>query len=172
MRYQCSRAIDRLLAKQVAPGPAARVLAAVERELSVPAPIWHGHRLIDEEDSAAPTAETARAQRNLEHVFSLLATVYPRESLQVAFGGLRSPNPGLRSLAIEYLEGVLPSSIQMRLWALLDAGTDDVLATSPEQALETLRRSQEIKVVTRTSDRAVTDVMGSYRGRPLNGRER
>jgi hypothetical protein len=148
VRYQCSRALDRLLAKHpaltVTPGP---VLAAVERELSVPAPIWHGHRLIDEEDGAA-VSDPARGQRNLEHVFSLLSTVYPRESLQVALGGLRSANPGLRSLAIEYLEGVLPPAIQVRLWALVDAGAAAAAPrTSPEEALEALRRSQEIKIV-------------------------
>ena len=148
VRYQCSRALDRLLARHASLRvPPAPVLAAAERELSVPAPIWRGHRLIDEEEPATG-AEAARAQRNLDHVFALLATVYPRESLQVAFGGLRSPNPGLRSLAMEYLEGVLPPSIQVRLWTLVDAGADDARAkTSPEQALEALKRSQEIDIV-------------------------
>jgi hypothetical protein len=149
VRYQCSRALDRLLAKYstltAPPGP---VLAAVERELSVPAPIWNGHRLIDDEDAGVPGADAVRAQRNLEHVFSMLTTVYPRESLQVALGGLRASNPALRSLAIEYLEGVLPPAIQVRLWALVDADTAEARPrTSPDAALEALRQSQEIKII-------------------------
>jgi hypothetical protein len=49
---------------------------------------------------------------------------------------------------MEYLEGVLPPSIQVRLWTLVDAGADEARArTSPEQALEALKRSQEIEVI-------------------------
>ena len=51
VRYQCSRAIHRLLSRH---GDlvvdSARLLAIVEREVSVPPQIWHGHRLIDHVD--------------------------------------------------------------------------------------------------------------------------
>jgi hypothetical protein len=131
---------------------AGRILAVVERELSVPVAIWQGHRLIDreegEEDAPASAADPAQAQRNLEHVFALLGTVYPREPMQVALHGLRSEHAGLRGLAVEYLESVLPPSIQIRLWKLVEATPDASREkTSPEQALEQLRMSQQVRVV-------------------------
>jgi hypothetical protein len=51
-------------------------------------------------------------------------------------------------LAVEYLESVLPPAIQVRLWALVNASVDDSrVRTSPEQALEQLRMSQEQRVL-------------------------
>ena len=126
VRYQCSRAIRRLLAKHPSRSvESARILAVVERELSVPPQVWHGHRLIDSverEDDSVMGPDTAQEQRNLEHVFSLLSTVLPPEPLSVALHGIRSPDPGLRGVAIEYLESVLPQTIWTRLWVLLDVG--------------------------------------------------
>ena len=48
VRYHCSRAIDRMLAQE--PEPAvdrARMIAVIERELSVPPQVWQGYRLLD-----------------------------------------------------------------------------------------------------------------------------
>ena len=56
------------------------------------------------------------------HVFSLLSTVLPPEPLSVALHGIRSPDPGLRGVAIEYLESVLPPGIWTRLWVLVEGG--------------------------------------------------
>ena len=89
-------------------------MTVVERELSVSQQIWMGHRLIDQPDRDDPTGPEEAvdlSHRNLEHVFSLLAAVLPREPLQVALRGLSSPNAGLRGLALEYLESVLAQSI-------------------------------------------------------------
>jgi ATP:ADP antiporter, AAA family len=127
VRYQCSRAIRRMLAKHPTRSvDSGRILAVVERELSVPPQVWHGHRLIDsveKEDDGMVGPDTAQEQRNLEHVFSLLSTVLPPEPLSVALHGIRSPDPGLRGVAIEYLESVLPAPIWTRMWILLDVGT-------------------------------------------------
>jgi hypothetical protein len=126
VRYQCSRAIRRMLAKLPTRSvDSGRILAVVERELSVPPQVWHGHRLIDsveKEDDSVAEPDTAQEQRNLEHVFSLLSTVLPPEPLNVALHGIRSPDPGLRGVAIEYLESVLPPAIWTRLWVLLEGG--------------------------------------------------
>ena len=127
VRYQCSRAIRRMLSKHPSRSvDSARILAVVERELSVPPQVWHGHRLIDsverDDDSARREPDTTQEQRNLEHVFSLLSTVLPPEPLSVALHGIRSSDPSLRGVAIEYLESVLPASIWTRLWVLLEGG--------------------------------------------------
>ena len=88
VRYQCSRAIRRLLTKYPSRSvDSARILAVVERELSVPPQVWHGHRLLDSvelEDDSMAEPDSAQEQRNLEHVFSLLSTVLPPEPLSVA----------------------------------------------------------------------------------------
>ena len=62
-----------------------RILAIVERELSVSAHVWQGYRLLDRPDTdEQPDARDDRPRvtnRNIEHVFALLATVVPREPL-------------------------------------------------------------------------------------------
>jgi ATP:ADP antiporter, AAA family len=126
VRYQCSRAIRRMLAKHPSRSvDGTRILAVVERELAVPPQVWHGHRLIDSvegDDDSLGEPDSTQEQRNVEHVFSLLSTVLPPEPLSVALHGIRSSDPSLRGVAIEYLESVLPQPIWTRLWVLLDAG--------------------------------------------------
>jgi hypothetical protein len=147
VRYQCARAIDRIIAR--GDGLAVderRLLAVVERELSVTPQVWHGHLLIDRVDADdsgdASAAQGARAQRNLEHVFTLLSAVLPREPLQVAFRGIQSDDAALRSLAVEYLDGMLPAAIRVKLWALVDPElAPDRPRVAPERALEELRLS-------------------------------
>lgn len=137
VRYQCSRAIRRMLAHNPALSiDAARVLAVVERELSVPAQVWHGHRLIDSvdrDDDGTGELTLLQEQRGVEHVFSLLSSVLPPEPLSVALRGIRSPDASLRGVAIEYLESVLPPPIWSRLWAL-DVGATASAADAPGQS--------------------------------------
>ena len=123
VRYQCARAINRLITRTT--GLAVdrdRILAIVERELSVPIQVWQGHRLLDQgepsEDGVLPPLEMGSSHRNIEHIFALLATILPREPLQAAFRGIQSADPELRALTLEYFEGVLPPPVLARLWAL------------------------------------------------------
>jgi hypothetical protein len=130
VRYQCARAIDRMIVRgEGLRVDRDRIMAAVERELSVSPQVWHGHHLIDrvdrEEGEERAAAEGTRARRNLEHVFTLLSTMFPREPVQVAFRGIQSDDPGLRALAAEYINGVLPPAIRARLWTLLEADTQE-----------------------------------------------
>ena len=152
VRYQCSRAMDRVLvAEPLLRVDAARIFAIVERELSVARPVWNGHRLLDQFESSDAVMYLDehlrdRANRSLEHVFSLLVTVLPREPVKVAFRTMHSDDAMLRGLALEYLTGVLPDSVRARLWDILDAGdvrrSDDQGAQSAS-ALEELLRSQD-----------------------------
>lgn len=123
VRYQCARAMNRLVARTAGLSvDRDRILAIVERELSVPIQVWQGHRLLDQsepsEDGVLPPLETGSSHRNIEHVFALLATILPREPLQAAFRGIQSADPELRALTLEYFEGVLPPPVLARLWAL------------------------------------------------------
>ena len=158
VRYQCGRALGRMLLRnETFAVDRQRILNVVERELSVPLQVWQGHRLIDQPDRDEDAQVEDRAeltQRNFEHVFSLLATVLPREPLHVALRGISSPNAGLRGLALEYLESVLPPTILARLWQLVDVPPDQRPEHhSPERALEVLRVSTETPIV-RDKDRS------------------
>lgn len=145
VRFECSHAIDRILRR--AAGLTIdrdRILAVVERELSVEPSVWRAYRLLDRPETgpAVDAAVQACSDRSLEHVFLLLAAVLPREEMLVAMRGVDSADPLLRSLALEYLESVLPASIRSRLWTILDARIEDARRVTPQIALENLKRSQ------------------------------
>lgn len=154
VRYQCSRAMDRvLIAEPTLRVDAERIFAIVERELSVARPVWNGHRLLDQIESADALMFLDehlrdRANRSLEHVFSLLVTVLPREPMKVAFRAIHSEEPMLRGLAVEYLHGVLPASVRTRLWELVGPGESARAPVgTPEEARDALLRSQQSLLV-------------------------
>jgi hypothetical protein len=96
----------------------------------------------------ADDALRARANRSLEHVFTLLSLALPRQPLRIAFRGLQSVDPLLRGTALEYLETSLPAEIRRELWTYLE---DDRPrrrdSRSPDQALADLLRSNESIVI-------------------------
>ena len=149
VRFQCSRALDYL--RQRKPDlemPAAAIYAAVERELQVARPIWDSRRLLDRRDESDPEAFLdeqlrERADRSLEHVFSLFATVLPREPVRVAFRALHTEDRVLRGLAVEFLDGVLPAAVRERLWALIEPKSEPKPGRTPEEAVAELLRSHE-----------------------------
>ena len=145
VRYQAARAIDRLLRQHPAlTVDAAAIMRAVERELSVPAGVWQAHHLIDrvepDDEAAGAGIEAAPAQgggarRNLEHVFTLLAAILPREAVQAAYRGIRSSQAQLRGLALEYLERALAPEVRTRLLALVEAAAaTSSAADAPERS--------------------------------------
>ncbi len=151
VRYQCSRAMDRMLvAEPMLQVDSLRIYQVVERELSVARPVWNGHRLLDQFESADAVMFLdeqlrERANRSLEHVFSLLVTVLPREPLKIAFRGMHSDDPMLRGLALEYLTGVLPEGVRLRLWDILEPGNTHAREPRPTaEALADLLRSQDL----------------------------
>jgi AAA family ATP:ADP antiporter len=105
-----------------------RVFGVVLREMAVERGLWESRQLIDlpDDESSPMEAEVLRdrASRSLEHLFTLLSLVFPRETLRLAFHGLHTDDPYLRGTALEYLETVLPESIWERLWPFLNAGEE------------------------------------------------
>jgi hypothetical protein len=125
VRYHCSRAVARILAKNpsLTVNPA-RMIAVIERELSVPPQVWQGYRLLDRpelDDTPDASEQAADASRLLEHVFSLLSTIVGREPLDAAVQGIGSANPGVQGLALEYLDQVLPPAVLTRLRTMMAA---------------------------------------------------
>jgi hypothetical protein len=148
VRYHCSRAIDRILTKNPELSvDRVHMIAIVERELSVTPQVWQGYRLLDLPD-VDETPETAAPDvvrtRHLEHIFALLSTIIAREPLDAAVHGVRSTNAGVRGLAIEYLDQVLPARVLGRLRALIasipSSGDAPSQSDEPPTATQSSRR--------------------------------
>lgn len=138
VRYQAARAIARLRRAHpelsVDPG---HILRAMERELAVPIRLLQGRRLIDRIDREYADSESDQVdggselelvgdggddgiERNLEHIFTLLAAILPREAVRAAHRGVRSADAHLRGLAVEYLDSALPPATRTRFWAFVE----------------------------------------------------
>lgn len=125
VRFRSARALDELVCRypELAP-PADVIYDAIERELSVDRNIWRSRRLLGEQSPLEQIPHLdeilrERADKSLEHLFSLLALVLPREPLKAAFRSLHADDEALRALALEYLDGVLPRGLGSRLRELL-----------------------------------------------------
>ena len=129
VRYHVSRAIARIL-KQNGELSVERphMIAIIERELSVPPQLWQGYRLLDRpeiDDQPGPTLPREASSRQLEYILLLLSTIVAPAPLDAAVRGVQSPNAGVRGLAVEYLDQVLPAAVLERLRALAAIGSDD-----------------------------------------------
>jgi hypothetical protein len=121
-----------------------RVFTVVSREMAVERGLWESRQLIDQPDDESSPMEAEvlrdRASRSLEHLFTLLSLVLPRETLRLAFHGLHTDDPQLRGTAIEYLETVLPEAIWARLWPFLKTGEE----TGPRRQRKSGEAVQEL----------------------------
>ena len=155
VRFRCGRGLSHLTeidaALRVAPSVA---YDAVLSEVESGAGVWEGRRLMDQFDDEAwsPVVDEAireRANRSLEHVFTLLSLVLPREPLRIAFRGLLVSDAYLRGTALEYLESTLPPEIRKPLWPYLeDRRPPRAPAARPTEAVleELLKSSDSIKI--------------------------
>jgi hypothetical protein len=121
VRYQCGRALAAILeAKPDLAPPKDAVFDEVKRELA---------------------RGLAGDERRLEHVFTLLALVVPREPVQIAYRAVRSQDRALRGTALEYLENVLPDDVRDALWPHLDAQAREAPRRMPDEVVADLLRS-------------------------------
>ncbi len=122
VRYECGLALARMV--ETSPAieiPSRPVLEAVRRELAVERAILQAEPTLEpiDEEPDAPIFQAElrdRANRGLEHVFTILSLMLDREQLRTAFRALTSADESLRGTALEYLENVLPSEIRDALW--------------------------------------------------------
>ena len=125
VRCQCSRALLRL--KRARPElqfDRESILAAVDRELSAGQIIREGQGLGDLDSQILEKGWLdeflkARANIGLEHVFTLLALLYPQEPLLVAFRALHVDDRHLHGTALDYLDSILPTQTRQLLWQLV-----------------------------------------------------
>jgi hypothetical protein len=125
-----------------------QVLAVVNREIGVGKGVWESRQLIDLPDEGASPMEAEllrdRANRSLEHLFTLLSLILPRQPLRLAFQGLHTGDAYLRGTALEYLETVLPDQIWVQLRPLLEPKPSEArTGRTPEQVLKQLLDSQQ-----------------------------
>jgi ATP:ADP antiporter, AAA family len=125
VRYRAGGALARMMERM----PSVRVkeeqvMNAIHREVTVERGVWEGRRLLDADDELWSPLEADivrdRANRSLEHVFTLLSLVRPAAPLRLAYRALLTDDAYLRGTALEYLESVLPESIRVPLWPFLE----------------------------------------------------
>lgn len=154
IRFQVSRALDYMRQSEPDLDFNEKVLlSTLERELAVPRGIWDTRKLLDTRDamdsqySFLDELVQERANQPIEYVFSLLAVLYPRDTVQLAFRALHSDDRMLHGLALEYLEGVLPTALFEQLSALLDRKGITPSGRSKDEVLDALMASQETLAV-------------------------
>jgi hypothetical protein len=126
---------------------------AVLREVESGAGVWESRRVLDRMDDEgwSPVVDEMvrdRANRSLEHVFTLLALALPRQPLRIAFKGLHTEDPLLRGTALEYLESSLPPEIRKPLWPYLEDNR-------PKRAPDSRPREQVLQDLLQSSDSIV-----------------
>lgn len=125
VRYQAAIALVRRRRRGLptAPDPEGRVWDAVRAELGKGRPVWELQRLLDDEPWAGDGLVADRVGRrgdlSLEHTFRLLSLVLEPEAVRAAFRGIGAEDDRFRSLALEYLERVLPADVRDRLWPFI-----------------------------------------------------
>jgi len=142
VRLQCGRALARLhVARPELAFERERVMSLVLAEARRGKRVWESQQILEvaDEREDSPLVDEVlrdRANRSLEHVFTLLSLVLPLEPLRIAFAGLHTDDPVLRNTALEYLDTVLPPDVRSSLWPLLaDRGT---APSEPQPAQEAL----------------------------------
>src|SRR5262249_40986200 len=87
---------------------------------------WRSHRLLDTRDAHSKEwffdeQLLGRADRNLEHLFTLLSLLLPVDAVRIAFRALHTDDRQLKGTAFEYLESATPPDTRHMLLPLLEA---------------------------------------------------
>jgi hypothetical protein len=150
VRYQSGIALSRIHERNPdLPIDRDCVFRTIERETRVDRKVWVAQRLLDEEteEEGSPFHEDLlrdRATRSLEHVFTLLSLVFPREPLELAYRGLHVSDPYLRGTALEYMESILPPALRRELRPFLaDEPLPSPADRSAASVLDSLLQSQD-----------------------------
>jgi hypothetical protein len=112
-----------------------RVWRAVNCELSLQRSVWANHRLLDRRGSNEKQwffddQLLDRADRNLEHLFTLLGLLLPGDAVRIAFRALHTDDPRLKGTAFEYLESATPPDTRQLLLPLLEADAEGRLRST------------------------------------------
>lgn len=150
VRFQTGRALLQMHRRELGVAVDAAVLEAIIlKELAVNRRVWDGRRVLDathgEESPLLDGALSARTNKSLEHVFTLISLTLPSQAVKVAFRGLQTDDALLRGTALEYLETTLSESVRVAIWPFI-ADDDHKPAVDKAKAgasLERLLKSQQ-----------------------------
>jgi hypothetical protein len=156
VRFQAARSLAGILDRNpLVRIDATRIFAVVLEEVTVSQPVWESQRLLDGFVSTSPLDAYVRdrAGQSLAHVFTLLSLVLPRQPLLIAFRSLHADDAHLRGTALEYLQGVLPTDIRVRLWPFLVHTRVRPGSAPRTEAIASLLRSSRSNTVRGAADR-------------------
>jgi ATP:ADP antiporter, AAA family len=153
VRMECARALVHM--KSTRPDldvPSRLIYTAVDRELSAGKVIWEGHRLQTQDTNAfgqewLDEFLKERAHGSLEYVFLLLALIYPREPLTVAFRALHTEDRHLHGTALEYLESILPDKTRQMLWDIIQERPKPAEPREAQQVMDDLLKASPTVVI-------------------------
>lgn len=148
VRYRAGQALSRMVVKQKAIRvDRDLVIGTILKEVDVERGVWESRQIIDQGDVWSDLEADVlrdRATRSLEHVFTLLSLILPRETVLIAFHGLHTNDPYLKGTALEYLEAVLPELVRVKLWPFLEVEENVVRhRRNADQAVDQLLASRE-----------------------------
>lgn len=151
VRYQCGVGLSKLTQRDEALKLSPEdIYAVIRKETRVGRRVWASQRLLDQMESLdgeLPFVDEFikdRTDRSLQHVFTLLSLILPRQPLIIAYRGLHTDDPTLKGTALEYLESVLPPDIRAPLLPLLEDPRPETRANrSRSEVLDELVNSNE-----------------------------
>lgn len=150
VRYECARALVRITDDnpEIAISQP-KVIEAIRREVE------NSQLLVDYSSSQFDDEEQDeqqallddlvrdRANRSLEHMFTILSLVLEREPLRMAFKALHHQDDRYRGTALEYLDTVLPTEIREIIWPYLGETAPLASARPASELLADLARAAE-----------------------------
>lgn len=147
VRYECGRALLKVRAANAEIAIALdRIVAIVTREVGRDENVWDAEAdaTDEEEDAHEPSLvdrlRRDRLDRNVEHVFNVLALHLDPASLRTAFKALHEDDDALRGTALEYLETVLPDAVRDLVWPFLGEARPMRAARPAKEILADLQR--------------------------------
>ncbi|MGB5440888.1 MAG: Npt1/Npt2 family nucleotide transporter [Gammaproteobacteria bacterium] len=117
VRYSSARALARMRSRNAnLKIPSETIYTAIHKELDVSLDEWEvpGEEL-NLGDEQVEDAGSSRINRNLEHVFTLLALTLDPDAVHMCKQAAFSKDLNLRGTALEYLENVLPAGLYQAL---------------------------------------------------------
>jgi hypothetical protein len=150
VRYECARALVKITDDNpqiVISQPA--VIEAIRREVeSSQLLVDYSSSQFDEDEQDEQQALVDdlvrdRANRSLEHMFTILSLVLEREPLRMAFKALHHQDDRYRGTALEYLDTVLPTEIREIIWPYLGETAPLASVRPASELLADLARAAE-----------------------------
>ena len=117
VRYSCARALARMRSRNTSLTiPRETVFAAIREELDASVDEWEARsEELNLGDLQMMNQESSPIDRNMEHVFTLLALTLDPDAVHMSMQAAFSNDINLRGTALEYLENVLPAGLYLAL---------------------------------------------------------